>query len=122
MKNTPDEFTDDEVSSLEIEKVNKPSQNIEEIISILQEARKGVIDDKQDGQFVGGGSMDLDDDIDTDDEFEDDVDSSEDFVCAIYVTNRKCELINDTTLADSIGIVDPLQACAGSCGERFSLA
>nr|GEX33726.1 serine/threonine-protein kinase SAPK2 [Tanacetum cinerariifolium] len=81
VKNTPDEFTDDEVSSLEIENVNKPSQNIEEIISILQEARKGVIDDKQDGQFVGGGSMDLDDDIDTDDEFEDDVDSSEDFVC-----------------------------------------
>ena len=35
LKNTP-EFTEDKESSIEIEKMNKSSQNIEEIISIIQ--------------------------------------------------------------------------------------
>lgn len=83
VKNMPSVFKDDEESSLEVEKTNMPSQSIEEVISIIQEARKGTTNGKQDGQFVGGGSMELDDEIDSDDELEDDVDTSGDFVCAL---------------------------------------
>ncbi|KAM0012704.1 putative protein kinase CAMK-OST1L family [Helianthus debilis subsp. tardiflorus] len=82
VKNMPKEFIEDEESSSD---VDEPTQSIEEVISIIQEARKGTMVGKQDGQFVGGGaSMELDDEIiDSDDELEDEVDTSGDFVCAL---------------------------------------
>ncbi|KAK1439467.1 hypothetical protein QVD17_05285 [Tagetes erecta] len=83
VKDMPNEFKEDEESSLDVDNADEPSQSIEEIISIIQEARKGSTDGKKDGQFVGGDSMDLDDEIDTDDELEDEVDTSGDFVCAL---------------------------------------
>ncbi|PWA80455.1 serine/threonine-protein kinase SAPK1 [Artemisia annua] len=99
LKNMPDEFTEDKESSIEIEKVNKPLQNIEEIISIIQEARKGVIDEKQDGQFVGGGSMDFDD---------------EDFVCEIW---WKIPNLHHNNLSDVIHLAD--QALIAAKHTRF---
>lgn len=83
MKDMPTEFTEDEESSSDMDNADEPSQSIEEIISIIQEARKGPTDGKKDGQFVGGDSMELDDELDTDDELEDEVDTSGDFVCAL---------------------------------------
>lgn len=83
VKNMPAEVKDDLKSSLEMGKVNTPLQTIEEVISILQEARKGATGVINEGQFVGGG-VDLDDEINSDDEFEDDdADTSGDFVCAL---------------------------------------
>ncbi|KAI7734500.1 hypothetical protein M8C21_029930 [Ambrosia artemisiifolia] len=80
VKNMSTEFIEDEESNSD---ADEPKQSIEEVISIIQEARKGTTVEKQDGQFVGGGSMELDDEIDTDDELEDEVDTSGDFVCAL---------------------------------------
>nr|KAJ0207401.1 hypothetical protein LSAT_V11C500245160 [Lactuca sativa] len=84
MKNMPAEFTDEEESGVEVMKANTELQSIEQVISIIQEARKGGMSGKQEGQFVGG-SVDLDDEIDSNDELEDDddVDTSGDFVCAM---------------------------------------
>lgn len=83
VKNMPAEVKDDLKSSLEMGKANIPLQTIEEVISILQEARKGATGVINEGQFVGGG-VDLDDEINSDDEFEDDdADTSGDFVCAL---------------------------------------
>ncbi|KAK9052472.1 hypothetical protein SSX86_029101 [Deinandra increscens subsp. villosa] len=83
VKNMSVEFAEDEEASLH--KANEPTQSIEEVMSMMKEARNGgTIGGKQDGQFVGGGgSMDLDDEIDTDDELEDEGDTSGEFVCAL---------------------------------------
>lgn len=80
VKNLLTEFIEDEEPDSD---VVEPKQSIEEVISIIQEARKCTMLDKQDGKFVGGDSMELDDEIDTDDELEDEVDTSGDFVCAM---------------------------------------
>jgi serine/threonine-protein kinase SRK2 len=53
------------------------SQSIEEIQSIIQEARKPGEGPKIDGQFVGG-AMDFDE-MDADDDFDDDIETSGDF-------------------------------------------
>lgn len=58
--------------------VNNPSQSIEEVLSIIQEARKPVELPKTVDDFLGG-SMDLDD-LDADVDYED-IDTSDDFVC-----------------------------------------
>ena len=60
--------------------VNDSSQSIEEILSIIQEARKPGENPRASGQFVGG-SMDLDE-LDADADI-DDVETSGDFVCAL---------------------------------------
>ncbi|KAJ9564687.1 hypothetical protein OSB04_000653 [Centaurea solstitialis] len=80
VKNMTVDVMEEEESSVEVEKADKPLQSTEEVISILQEARKSPMGSKEEGQFVG---MDLEDEIDSDDEFEDDIDSSGDFVCAL---------------------------------------
>ncbi|XP_076939609.1 serine/threonine-protein kinase SAPK2-like [Bidens hawaiensis] len=80
VKNMSIEFIEDEESGLD---ADEPKQSIEEVISIIQEARKCKMIGKQDGQFVGGDSLELDDEIDTDDELEVEVDTSGDFVCAM---------------------------------------
>ncbi|XP_071693151.1 serine/threonine-protein kinase SAPK2-like isoform X2 [Rutidosis leptorrhynchoides] len=82
VKNMASDIIEEDEDSLEVVKTNTPSQSIGEVILIMQKARKGTTDCKQEGQFVGGESMDLDDEIDYD-ELEDDVDTSDDFVCAL---------------------------------------
>ncbi|KAI9116993.1 hypothetical protein K1719_011992 [Acacia pycnantha] len=91
--NLPMEFMDEGTSGmeeLESDGVNneeeKASQSIEEILSIIQEARKaGEGPNKNNSNELGGfvvdGSMDLDD-IDADADI-DDIETSGDFVCAI---------------------------------------
>ena len=56
------------------------SQSVEEILSIIHEARTPAEGPKVGGQFLGG-SMDLDD-LDTDADI-DDIETSGDFVCAL---------------------------------------
>ncbi|KAF5746792.1 Kinase superfamily protein isoform 3 [Tripterygium wilfordii] len=60
--------------------VNNPSQSMEEVLSIVQEARKPIEVNKFGGNFTGG-SMDLDD-LDADADLED-IETSGDFVCPL---------------------------------------
>ncbi|XP_061336580.1 serine/threonine-protein kinase SAPK2-like isoform X2 [Gastrolobium bilobum] len=64
----------------DVSDVDDSSQSIEEILSIIQEARKPGEGPKIGGQFVGG-SMDLDE-MDSDADY-DDIEASGDFVCAL---------------------------------------
>lgn len=64
------------------DKEHDSSQSIEEILSIIQEARKPAEGPKVGGSFVGG-SLELDlDDLEADYDM-DDVETSGDFVCAL---------------------------------------
>ncbi|TYI54195.1 hypothetical protein E1A91_D11G058700v1 [Gossypium mustelinum] len=81
LKNLPIEFVEGEDGYMENE---EESQSIEEILSIIDEARKGGDGPKVGSQLLGG-SMDLDDDdIDCDADI-DDLETSGDFVCALRV-------------------------------------
>lgn len=78
LKNLPVEFMDEDNLQINDDQKNEPSQSVEEILSIIQEARKAG-----DGIKIGGhllGSMDLDE---IDDADIDDIDTSGDFVCAL---------------------------------------
>ncbi|XP_048226746.1 serine/threonine-protein kinase SAPK2 isoform X1 [Ricinus communis] len=78
LKNLPIELM--EGGSCQSHDVNNPSQNIEEVVSIIQEARKAVVLPKS-GNYLLEGSMDLDDaDADADCE---DIETSGDFVCPL---------------------------------------
>uniref|UniRef100_A0A0D3GTP9 non-specific serine/threonine protein kinase n=1 Tax=Oryza barthii TaxID=65489 RepID=A0A0D3GTP9_9ORYZ len=79
LKNLPIEMTDEYQMSVQMNDINTPSQGLEEIMAIIQEARKPGDGSKFSGQIPGLGSMELDD-IDTDDI---DVEDSGDFVCAL---------------------------------------
>ncbi|KAA0036320.1 serine/threonine-protein kinase SAPK2 [Cucumis melo var. makuwa] len=82
LKNLPVEFTDEGLEGMQSNGENEATQSIEEILSIIHEARKpgeGLIVGGQ-GQFVGG-SLDMDD-LDTDLDI-DDLETSGDFVCAL---------------------------------------
>ncbi|XP_054821861.1 serine/threonine-protein kinase SAPK2-like [Prosopis cineraria] len=85
LKNLPLEFMDEgRQSGVREDEVNDSCewQSIEEISSIIQNARKaGDQGQKVGGQFVGIGSMDLDE-MDTDADI-DDFETSGDFVCAL---------------------------------------
>ncbi|KAJ7945429.1 Protein kinase superfamily protein [Quillaja saponaria] len=81
LKNLPIEFMNDEDGGLQNDINNDSSQCIEEILSIIQDARKTGEGPKVGGQFVGVGSMDLDE-IGSDDDI-DDLESSGDFVYAL---------------------------------------
>ncbi|OIW16603.1 hypothetical protein TanjilG_02809 [Lupinus angustifolius] len=63
---------------LENNDVNNPSQSDEEVLSIIEEARKSLSIPKVGGLFIEG-SMDLDD-LDADVDIED-IETSGDFVC-----------------------------------------
>ncbi|WCJ31928.1 Serine/threonine-protein kinase SAPK2 [Euphorbia peplus] len=80
LKNLPIELMEENNE----EKGQEESQSIEEIVRIIQEAKKGPEDGAKIGGNLFGGSMDLDDiddsDLDLDD---DDIDKSGDFVCAL---------------------------------------
>ncbi|KAL4284693.1 hypothetical protein GQ457_16G022090 [Hibiscus cannabinus] len=81
LKNLPMEFMEGEEGKLKIEQENDQSQSIEQVLSIIDEAREPGEGLKVGTQFLGG-SMDLDD---IDDADIDDVDTSDDFVCALQV-------------------------------------
>ncbi|KAL2531398.1 Serine/threonine-protein kinase SRK2E [Abeliophyllum distichum] len=82
LKNLPVEFMEGEEGSLEMKNTDDyPCQTIEEALAIIQEARKPAEGAKAGGLFVAG-SMDLDD-IDTDADIEEDIDTSGDFVCTL---------------------------------------
>ena len=74
------ELMEQEDGSLQIDDTNEESQSNEEILAIIQEARKPAEGHKIGGHFFGG-SMDLDE-IDSDADI-DDVETSGDFVCAL---------------------------------------
>ena len=69
-----------EGGSWQMNDVNNPSQNVEEVLSIIQEARKSLNVPKVGGLLIGG-SMDLDD-LDADEDLED-LQTSGEFVCPI---------------------------------------
>ncbi|KAH7566876.1 hypothetical protein JRO89_XS08G0247700 [Xanthoceras sorbifolium] len=76
------EEDDDQVQKRDEKNDTNESQSIEEILSIVEEARKGGEGGhKVGGLLIGGGSMDLDD-LDTDSDI-DDIEKSGDFVCAL---------------------------------------
>ncbi|XAR73431.1 Non-specific serine/threonine protein kinase [Bertholletia excelsa] len=80
LKNLPIEFTEGEEASLQMKGADDGlTQSMEEVLAIIQEARKPGEAAKGGGLFVGG-STDLDDLDDTD---LDDIESSGDFVCAM---------------------------------------
>ncbi|XP_075653215.1 serine/threonine-protein kinase SAPK2 [Castanea sativa] len=82
LKNMPVEFMDENEGDWQNDKENDSSQNIEEILSIIQEARKLAEGPKFDGSFIGG-SLELDlDDLEADYDM-DDIETSGDFVCAL---------------------------------------
>ncbi|KAJ1398514.1 Serine/threonine-protein kinase, active site [Sesbania bispinosa] len=78
LNNLPMEFVDEGEDKLLQNDVDDSPQSIEEILSIIQEARKPGEGLKVDGQFVGGG-MDLDEMDSNDDDIE--TSSDFDFVC-----------------------------------------
>ncbi|KAM3709661.1 hypothetical protein ACB098_02G190600 [Castanea mollissima] len=81
LKNMPVESMDENDGDWQNDKENDSSQSIEEIQSIIQEARKLAEGPKFDGSFIGG-SLELDlDDLDADFDM-DDIETSGDFVCA----------------------------------------
>ncbi|KAB2030504.1 hypothetical protein ES319_D05G236700v1 [Gossypium barbadense] len=79
LKNLPMELK--EGGNWESHDVNNPSQSLEEVQSIIQEAMK-TTEVPKGGEIFLGGSMDLDDDLDGDEDLED-VESSGDFVCPL---------------------------------------
>lgn len=80
LKNLPIEFMDGEEVALQNKEETDSSQSMEEILSIIQEARTPAEGPKVGGQCLGG-SMDLDD-LDADADI-DDIETSGDFVCAL---------------------------------------
>ncbi|KAF8411425.1 hypothetical protein HHK36_003974 [Tetracentron sinense] len=80
LKNLPIELMEGEEGSLQSSDVNETSQSIEEILYIIQEARKPAEGPKLGGDLIGD-NMDLDD-IDTDADLED-IETSGDFVCQL---------------------------------------
>jgi serine/threonine-protein kinase SRK2 len=79
LKNLPIEMTEEYQMTVLTADMNSPSQSLENIMAIIQEARTPGDGMKLTGQLPGLGSMELDD-IDVDDI---DVDDSGDFVCAL---------------------------------------
>ncbi|KAI4317291.1 hypothetical protein L6164_025172 [Bauhinia variegata] len=80
LENLPVEFMDEDEVAQNDDVNDDSSQSIEEILSVIQEARKTGEGPRFGGQFVGG-SMELDD-LDADADI-DDVETSGDFVCAL---------------------------------------
>lgn len=79
MMNLPIELADEHQKGMQNVDTNNRLQSIEEIMAIIQEARKPAVVSPILGLFVGGGSLELDD-LDED---MDDIETSGDFVCAI---------------------------------------
>ncbi|XP_034690320.1 serine/threonine-protein kinase SAPK2-like isoform X2 [Vitis riparia] len=78
IRNLPIEFMQGGEASAQTDYVNDPSQSIDDIVKIIQEAR---IEGPKVGGLFFGASMDLDD-LDEDADL-DDIETSGDFVCAL---------------------------------------
>ncbi|PIA52046.1 hypothetical protein AQUCO_01000138v1 [Aquilegia coerulea] len=78
--NLPIDLMDGEDGYIKSNDLNGPSQHVEDILAVIQEARKPIEGPRIGGLFVGG-SMDLDD-MDADDD-SDDIETSGEFVCAM---------------------------------------
>ncbi|KAK4356267.1 hypothetical protein RND71_025238 [Anisodus tanguticus] len=84
MKNLPIEFMEGEEASLQMNGENEPSQSIDEVLAIIQEARKPGEGLKAGDLFVkGSSSMDLNDDLDIDADIDHEIETSGDFVYAL---------------------------------------
>ncbi|KAI3897434.1 hypothetical protein MKX03_025452 [Papaver bracteatum] len=84
LKNLPIEFTE-EGEYRNNEDIGNSSQSIEDILTIIQEARKSGDGSgpKVSSGLLIGGSMDLDDEMDADVDLDEDLESSGEFVCAM---------------------------------------
>ncbi|AQL05915.1 Serine/threonine-protein kinase SRK2C [Zea mays] len=82
LKNLPIEMTDEYQQSMQLADMNTPGQSLEEVMAIIQEARKPGDAMNLAGQLPCLGSVDLDD-IDFDDIDDIDTENSGDFVCAV---------------------------------------
>lgn len=80
LKNLPVEFLDENEGGLKNDDGSDSPQSIEELLSIIQEARKPGEGPRY-GGIVVGGSMDFDE-IEADGDI-DDIETSGDFVCAL---------------------------------------
>ncbi|XP_057492696.1 serine/threonine-protein kinase SAPK1 isoform X1 [Actinidia eriantha] len=79
LKGSPVEFIEGEEASLQKADVENPSQSMEEVLAIIQEAqKKAKVPKGGEGYFVGG-SMDL---ADTNCDISD-IETSEDFICTL---------------------------------------
>ncbi|KAI3884879.1 hypothetical protein MKW92_001248 [Papaver armeniacum] len=84
LKNLPIEFTE-AGEYRNNDDIGNSSQSIEDILAIIQEARKSGdgSETKVSSGLLIGGSMDLDDEMDADVDLEEDLESSGEFVCAM---------------------------------------
>ena len=82
LKNLPIEMTDEYQQSTQLADMNTPGQSLEDVMAIIQEARKPGDAVNLAGHLPCLGSMDLDD-IDLDDIDDIDIENSGDFVCAV---------------------------------------
>ncbi|PSS36681.1 Serine/threonine-protein kinase [Actinidia chinensis var. chinensis] len=80
LKKLPIELVKGEEGSFDINNENNASQSMEQVLAMIQEARKAETLPKGRGNYVGGSTDidDLDDDIDIDD-----IETSGEFVCAL---------------------------------------
>lgn len=79
MRNLPIELM--EGGNWQTNDVNNPSQSVEEVLFIIQEARKSLHVPKGSGGLLAGSSISMDlDDLDADVDLED-IETSGDFVC-----------------------------------------
>nr|GMC59779.1 serine/threonine-protein kinase SAPK2-like isoform X2 [Ipomoea batatas] len=84
LKNLSEEFKEAEGDSGgEANNGNEAWQSVEEVVAIVQEARKGGGGAAEGGGILGDGSMDDLDDLDSEAEEDYDVETSGDFVCAL---------------------------------------
>ncbi|XP_025794570.1 serine/threonine-protein kinase SAPK1 isoform X1 [Panicum hallii] len=82
LKNLPIEMTEEYQQNMQLAGMNTPEQSLEEVMAIIQEARRPGEAMKVAGQVSCLGSMDLDDiDLDYIDDI--DVENSGDFVCGM---------------------------------------
>ncbi|KAG5574612.1 hypothetical protein H5410_054746 [Solanum commersonii] len=79
LKDLPIEYMEGEDASLQMKEENEPTQSIDEVLAIIQEAKKPGEGPKSCDLLVKGISSSIDLDDDTDDEIE----TSGEFVCAL---------------------------------------
>ncbi|WMV53325.1 hypothetical protein MTR67_046710, partial [Solanum verrucosum] len=87
LKDLPIEYMEGEDASLQMKEENEPTQSIDEVLAIIQEAKKPGEGPKGCDLLVKGisSSIDLDDDDDSDidDDTDDEIETSGEFVCAL---------------------------------------
>ncbi|THG15378.1 hypothetical protein TEA_009471 [Camellia sinensis var. sinensis] len=95
LKDLPIEFMEGEEASLKMNSADNECQSVEEVLGVIQEASKPTeLAKGGGGNYVGGGSMDLDDMDDDDDTDLDDIETSGDFVCAFTMVDQSPNFTN----------------------------